>query len=70
MSFMDKPTSLECKPEIKTMDDLLAKYDDMINENAIVVELSDEEGSSLVMSRADNMWCDTSYPGPLYPNTC
>lgn len=36
ISSMDKPTSLECKPEIKTMEDLLAKYDEMINENAIV----------------------------------
>ena len=36
MSSMDKPTSLECKPEIKTMEDLLAKYDEMIHEHAIV----------------------------------
>ena len=36
MSSGDKKTDLTCNPEIKTMEDLLAKYDEMINEHAIV----------------------------------
>lgn len=36
MSSGDNKTNLKCNPEIKSMEDLLAKYNEMINENTLL----------------------------------